>query len=748
MRCVEEEEVPNGKNRPHAPPGPSSRTVPRSVSSVPTTAAVSGGATRKSSVSAGTKQALDVHSQTNKLAGPAATSPAPPTEPAPQQPDQPSKAQLEQQQKLAAELQDTEKRVAAAKKELEGVQEATRTCSAELTALLAKIADAKTSLSQLEQEVSDAKAAAEAARVSETPAARADAAPVDLGPSSSEEASAVSSPRSEGKKPKKKKSKEPAATTEKTNGDEALADILALAKSTSKSGLGSKKSPRDAEAPEDVGDRRTERSATVGGSPAGAPTVKRSKSRGLEKKNSEREKSSSSSPRRAVTSKKLVVDSLTNSPKPGALRRAVLLPNRELPLAELNAYYAAFDTQIRKAQALVRRFNGRKRVRRLSNVVKSFAESDQSLSMRQRNAALKEIFTTERTYSESLKKLVDIYIQPLKKQRVLDDDEMELMFGDIEVISDITSILLEKLEERLRLWPAVQKFGDIFRDSAPLMKLYYRYIRDFTKAQTRLGELEAKYPELKEILTKQNEKSGGLGLMGFLIMPVQRLPRYEMLLRALLKLTESTHVDFQNLTDALDAVVGVNQYINQRKKEEEIKAQIPQLLSKESQRKIKAGEEGGDKGGAVRYLKISIERARNLPAMDSNGLADPYCTIAYDGENMKTKTKKETLTPDWKEEFVLAILPNSPDAFTIAVIDYDRIGANEMMGWLEFKIADFLKTPEQAAWFPLQPPKGKTKKEKKKSEANGDSIVGNSAASTSALTNGELYLQFHYVKEV
>jgi hypothetical protein len=64
------------------------------------------------------------------------------------------------------------------------------------------------------------------------------------------------------------------------------------------------------------------------------------------------------------------------------------------------------------------------------------------------------------------------------------------------------------------------------------MKLYFRYIRDFSKAQMRLQEFEAKYPELKDFLAKvTTEKTSGLGLMAFLIMPVQRLPRYEMLLR-------------------------------------------------------------------------------------------------------------------------------------------------------------------------------------------------------------------------
>lgn len=98
-------------------------------------------------------------------------------------------------------------------------------------------------------------------------------------------------------------------------------------------------------------------------------------------------------------------------------------------------YYAPFDAQIRAAQELIKRFNKRQRIKRLSSVVKVWTESDQSLALRQRNLALKEIFTTERTYAESLKKLVDVFISPLKKLKILDEDEIESMFSDIEVIS-------------------------------------------------------------------------------------------------------------------------------------------------------------------------------------------------------------------------------------------------------------------------------------------------------------------------
>jgi hypothetical protein len=52
---------------------------------------------------------------------------------------------------------------------------------------------------------------------------------------------------------------------------------------------------------------------------------------------------------------------------------------------------------------------------------------------------------------------------------------------------------------------------------------------------------------------------------------VQRLPRYELLLKNLSELTPTTHVDYQNLIAAYNEVKKVNEYINERKKKDEAK---------------------------------------------------------------------------------------------------------------------------------------------------------------------------------
>jgi hypothetical protein len=58
-------------------------------------------------------------------------------------------------------------------------------------------------------------------------------------------------------------------------------------------------------------------------------------------------------------------------------------------------------------------------------------------------------------------------------------------------------------------------------------------------------------------------------LESMLIQPVQRLPRYKLLLQELFKNTWDTHPDYADLTRALTKISGVTEYVNNKKKEAE-----------------------------------------------------------------------------------------------------------------------------------------------------------------------------------
>ncbi|XP_076179399.1 synaptotagmin-10 [Ptiloglossa arizonensis] len=119
-------------------------------------------------------------------------------------------------------------------------------------------------------------------------------------------------------------------------------------------------------------------------------------------------------------------------------------------------------------------------------------------------------------------------------------------------------------------------------------------------------------------------------------------------------------------------------------------------------------------------LTVTVIKARNLKAMDITGSSDPYVKVYLlcQGKRIKKKkttVKKNTLFPVYNEVLVFDVPADNIEdvSLIIKVIDYDRIGSNELMGctaigssfigvgrdhWLEM-----LDNPRKpvAQWYPL-----------------------------------------------
>jgi Ca2+-dependent lipid-binding protein len=50
-------------------------------------------------------------------------------------------------------------------------------------------------------------------------------------------------------------------------------------------------------------------------------------------------------------------------------------------------------------------------------------------------------------------------------------------------------------------------------------------------------------------------------------------------------------------------------------------------------------------------LSVTVMEGKNLPALDSNGMSDPYVTLSIGKVKQKTKVKEKTLNPNWTEVF-------------------------------------------------------------------------------------------------
>nr|XP_006200083.1 synaptotagmin-10 [Vicugna pacos] len=86
-------------------------------------------------------------------------------------------------------------------------------------------------------------------------------------------------------------------------------------------------------------------------------------------------------------------------------------------------------------------------------------------------------------------------------------------------------------------------------------------------------------------------------------------------------------------------------------------------------------------------MTLTVIKCRNLKAMDITGSSDPYVKVSLmcEGRRLKkrkTTTKKNTLNPVYNEAIVFDIPPENVDqvSLSIAVMDYDRVGHNEVIG--------------------------------------------------------------------
>ncbi|CEP03357.1 hypothetical protein PBRA_003117 [Plasmodiophora brassicae] len=145
-----------------------------------------------------------------------------------------------------------------------------------------------------------------------------------------------------------------------------------------------------------------------------------------------------------------------------------------------------------------------------------------------REKLTQEVVDTERTYVNSLQTLITKYVAPVKVDPGKYGVKVHTVFENVEPIAAFHVIFLKELEKDRNLARTINKFGDY-------LKMYTTYISGYDKCVRLLGQMR-KSRKFTKFLdeTRTDPECKGLDLMSFLIMPIQRIPRYELLLRELI----------------------------------------------------------------------------------------------------------------------------------------------------------------------------------------------------------------------
>ncbi|POM59525.1 Cell division control protein 24 [Phytophthora palmivora] len=226
-------------------------------------------------------------------------------------------------------------------------------------------------------------------------------------------------------------------------------------------------------------------------------------------------------------------------------------------------------------------------------------DSPAAKQARLRVCVIDEICETEKSYVSDISTLLDHYIVALEdsKHRIMEDAQIAVFFNNLrhlvmlnsKLLTDLTEIKERRVSMMLQKKPsgetttsskrkksvnssvavAVQceadGVGAVFCRYAPLFKLYGGYAKDYEEVaallqnfgrDTRLG--------FTKFLEACRERSGSSKQFeSLLIMPIQRIPRYKLLLERLCELTAPEHPDAAFLTEAVDRVRAAASLINE-----------------------------------------------------------------------------------------------------------------------------------------------------------------------------------------
>nr|XP_014348103.1 PREDICTED: FYVE, RhoGEF and PH domain-containing protein 4 isoform X2 [Latimeria chalumnae] len=169
-----------------------------------------------------------------------------------------------------------------------------------------------------------------------------------------------------------------------------------------------------------------------------------------------------------------------------------------------------------------------------------------------------ELLQTEKAYVSRLNLLDQVFCTRLteeaNKYGSFPVDVVNKIFSNISSINAFHSkFLLPDLEKRMEEWSSTPRIGDILLKLAPFLKMYGEYVKNFDNAIQLVKVWTDRSPQFKATIQEiqKQEICGSLTLQHHMLEPVQRIPRYEMLLKDYLKKLPQDSPDYKDAEKSL-----------------------------------------------------------------------------------------------------------------------------------------------------------------------------------------------------
>lgn len=198
---------------------------------------------------------------------------------------------------------------------------------------------------------------------------------------------------------------------------------------------------------------------------------------------------------------------------------------------------------------------------------KSNSQTGMPPPITKRDHCVKELVDTEKNYVEALQMMINHFSKPLRN--VLTTQEREIIFAHIEPLYEVHREFHSELLKACST--GVPRISEVFIKYKSKLLIYGDFCSNLPQAQELIDEACKRSDHVRnsieECQTKAND--GKFRLRDLLSVPMQRVLKYHLLLKELIKQTEKTDEDRKNLEVALEAMQDLSLYVNEVKRDNE-----------------------------------------------------------------------------------------------------------------------------------------------------------------------------------
>ena len=184
-----------------------------------------------------------------------------------------------------------------------------------------------------------------------------------------------------------------------------------------------------------------------------------------------------------------------------------------------------------------------------------------------------EMLSTEESYVKELRIIEELFHERIESEKLFSQEVLKQMFANVRTMYQFhQQFLLPSLQERMAAWKeqkekfiiknkgtnddSQQKVGDIFVEKAPFLTMYTTYIENFDNAMNTIDKQRKRNKKFAAIMDEIQAapELHRLSLQHHMLAPVQRIPRYKLLLEDYIKRLPEDSSDLESATKALELV--------------------------------------------------------------------------------------------------------------------------------------------------------------------------------------------------